>query len=80
MDDDEKDDHKAIAEMAEAIAANHGAGTEHACPLGKLMADVGVEARRRMKCTTSGPAQIATEAYRRNWEGAFGARTIVGQA
>jgi hypothetical protein len=79
-DDDEKDEHEAIAEMAEAIAANHGAGTEHACPLGKLMSDVGAQARQRMKCTKAGPAQVATESYRKHWDGIFGAKFTVGQA
>jgi len=32
------------------------------------------------KATSHGPAQVATDTYRRNWESIFGARQVVGQA
>lgn len=38
------------------------------------------EVRKVTRCTESGPAQVASEAYRRNWGQIFGSKAPVGQA
>lgn len=63
-----------VAEIADKIADSHGTD----CPLNGSFRRVAHAAR---ECATeSGPAQVATPAYRSNWETIFGKHVDAGQA
>jgi hypothetical protein len=74
-----KDDHRkaleAAAERAEEGARQHS----DACGAGKLLRSVAASARQAL-AGGSGPAQVATEAYREHWETLFGKKMAPGQA
>ena len=72
---DDKPDPDTIEEVGEALIAQHGerCGLHH---VGHAM----VGAANKIRATSGGPAQVATDAYRQNWDTIFGGRVAVGQA
>lgn len=68
MKDDEKDD---VSTILHVLADQH----DDECPLGQAFRGMARAAE-----SSGGPAQVATEQYRRNYEGIFGNKPVVGQA
>lgn len=64
-----------VAEIGDRVAERHG----DTCPVGVAAREFSASARREL-AAGDGPAQVATEAYRKHWEGIFGKRPEVGQA
>ena len=63
--------------VADEIADEH----RHGCPIGEVATAISAGCREaRSHLTGKGPAQVATDNYRRNWDGIFGAKTQWGQA
>lgn len=76
MKDEDDVDLEAIADAADLCAAEHD---EHNCPISPLLRQAsGI--LRSVAATSRGPAQVATEMYRSNWDGIFGGKQPVGQA
>ncbi len=77
----EKDDLSKILQEAEDATASVADQHKHGCPLGQVARSMSNACREaRESLTSKGPAQVATENYRRNWEGIFGGKTQWGQA
>ncbi len=75
MNDDQKKALESVARAADRIADEH----HPECGTAKIMRAVGVAARNAIGASR-GPAQVATLAYRSNWDALFGKRQPVGQA
>jgi hypothetical protein len=80
MDDDKefKEALEQTAVMAHSITEDHN----HGCPVGqvaRIVRDACIDARESL-AAGSGPAQVATDDYRRNWDTIFGAKQSWGQA
>ena len=75
MNDDQRKQLEAAASAADRIAAEH----RPTCGTAKLMRAAS-DALRNALATNKGPAQVATPAYRENWDTLFGKRHPVGQA
>ena len=75
MSDDRKRALEAVAQAADRIADEH----RPTCGTAQLMRAVS-QAVRGAAGQSKGPAQVATPAYRDNWETLFGKRQPVGQA
>jgi hypothetical protein len=73
--DDQRKQLEAAARAADQIAAEH----RPTCGTAVLMRAVSEGARNTL-AAHKGPAQVATLAYRKNWETLFGKRQTVGQA
>ena len=61
-------EHTAV--IADSVAREH----RHHCPVGHIaraVRDVCIDARERL-AAGSGPAQVATDQYRANWDNIFG--------
>jgi hypothetical protein len=68
---------KTTEHIADSVAQEHGDD----CPIGeaaRVIRDSCRDAHETLACR--GPAQVATENYRRNWDGIFGAKQTWGQA
>jgi hypothetical protein len=81
MKDDVVDKYLALAETAgDKLSREH----DDPCPLahaGKTLREVARELRVEMALAAgSGPAQVATDAYRQGWDNIFGGKRSVGQA
>ena len=78
MTDDQKKMLETAAQSADRIADSHSP----TCGTGQLMRLIGDSARAALGggAARSGPAQVATEAYRQNWDTLFGSKQTVGQA
>ncbi len=65
-------------QVASTIAEQHGDD----CPIGEAARVIrdGCRDARETLAAGKGPAQVATDTYRRNWEGIFGAKSSWGQA
>jgi len=91
---DKKLMHDALSKLADAAEAEADAHGDHDCIVADIAAVVGIVAREgaascgrvvktkngRTRFVESGPAQVATQAYRDNFETIFGKKTPVGQA
>jgi hypothetical protein len=77
---DEEDLIKALKnteQVADTIAKEHSDD----CPIGEAARVIRDGCRDAHETLAGrGPAQVATETYRRNWDGIFGAKTSWGQA
>jgi len=73
--DDERRALEAAADLADRAAETH----RPTCGAGKILRATG-EAIRASLAVGWGPAQVATPAYRENWDTLFGKRQTVGQA
>jgi hypothetical protein len=73
--DDERRALEAAADLADREADTH----RPTCGAGKFLRAAG-EAIRASLAGGSGPAQVATPAYRENWDTLFGKKQTVGQA
>lgn len=78
MNDDQRKMLEVVAQAAENTAREH----QPSCGTAKLMKIIGDAARGALgsESARSGPAQVATEAYRQNWDTLFGSKQTVGQA
>jgi|GEM_PF-2202509 len=76
MDDDRRKALEAAARAADAVADEH----LPTCDAAVLMRAIGSSARAALAATGRGPAQVATPAYRDNWDTLFGKGQVVGQA
>lgn len=80
MDKDKEDLSKLLKDAEDAtgsLADRH----KHGCPLGEVARSMSNACREaRESLTNKGPAQVATDNYRRNWEGIFGAKRTWAQA
>ena len=68
-----------VEEMGDGIAKEHKG---HECSVeevGQTIRD-GCRAAYEVLAAGNGPAQVATDTYRRNWDGIFGAKQTHGQA
>jgi hypothetical protein len=74
MSDDLKKQLEAYASIGDEMAKQHAPSCDYH-KLGKDMA-----AMCRAAATSTGPAQVATSAYRSNYETIFGKRVEAGQA
>lgn len=64
-------------DIADDIADQH----RHGCPVGEIATAISATCREtRNHLAGKGPAQVATDDYRRNWEGIFGSKSSWGQA
>ncbi len=66
-------------DVGDAITQEH---QDHNCPVGeaaRILRD-GCGIAYRVLAAGNGPAQVATDNYRRNWDGIFGAKPSWGQA
>lgn len=75
-DADEKRLLEAAARAADKIADEH----RPACGTAQLMRAVSSAARNAAAGASKGPSQVATPAYRENWDTLFGKKQPVGQA
>lgn len=78
MSDDKKKEHP-VAAVLRREAAMH----EDECPAKALFTEFAdaIDGRESENAATSGgPAQVATETYRNNFDTIFGKRQVVGQA
>lgn len=75
MNDDQRKMLEVVAQAAENTARDH----RPTCGTAKLMTHIS-EAARRALGASKGPAQVATDQYRENWETLFGKKQTVGQA
>lgn len=78
----ERKDLEAALAITEAIADVVADAHEDCCPIGGIARAISHEAgeARRSMATSNGPAQVATDTYRRNWETIFGKAQPYGQA
>jgi hypothetical protein len=80
MDKDKAELDEILKEAEEAtgsVADRHN----HGCPLGEMARDMSNTFREaRVSLAGKGPAQVATDNYRKNWDGIFGAKPQWGQA
>lgn len=69
---------EAYERIADAVSEDH----DHDCPTGDIARTVGAACRgaRELLAAGSGPAQVATNAYRSGWDNVFGNRQPRGQA
>ena len=67
-----------FADFADEIAKHHDHDGQP-CLTGDLATGLSHAARKR-SAEMRGPAQVATERYRKGWEGVFGAKPVRGQA
>lgn len=68
---------KHTEELAGEVAEQH----DHDCPIGEVASAVRDGCREAHELLAgSGPAQVATDNYRRNWDTIFGGRQQWGQA
>ena len=74
--DDAKKTLEQFAREADRVADEH---QDHDCATTPLLRAVSAVVRRAA-ATSSGPAQVATPAYRDHWETLFGKKQPVGQA
>lgn len=69
-----------LAETVDEAADHH---EDHDCGVTPLLRDVGAALRQvggeMRKAAGEGPAQVASHAYRKGWEGIFGKKQPVGQ-
>ena len=75
MNDDQKKTLEVAARAADQVATEH----RPTCGISVLMRAVG-DAARDALAASRGPAQVATPAYRANWDTLFGKQQTVGQA
>jgi len=77
----DKDDLIKALEYAEGTAAELADNHKHGCPIEGMARDMSAACREaRESLVGKGPAQVATDNYRRNWEGIFGGKQTWGQA
>lgn len=70
-----------VLEHAENIADDVADEHRHGCPIGEAATAISAGCREaRDRLTGKGPAQVATDNYRKNWDGIFGAKQTWGQA
>lgn len=64
--------------VADDIAERH----DEDCPIGEAARTIrdGCRDAHQALSVSKGPAQVATDNYRRNWDGIFGAKQSWGQA
>jgi len=69
---------KNTEKVADDIAKEHGED----CPIGEAARTIrdGCRDAHEVLAAGHGPAQVATDNYRRNWDGIFGAKQAWGQA
>ena len=81
-----KSPEQVLQELASVVRAEAAEHADHECSttvVGNLVADICDQAREnyvRAVRAGSGPAQVATDAYRQNYETFFGKKTVVGEA
>lgn len=75
MSDDNKKGEHPVAAVLRREAARH----QDACPAKALFTEF-ADAIEERETASSGPAQVATEQYRNNYETIFGKKQVVGQA
>jgi hypothetical protein len=78
---DEDDLIKAL-KVTENVAATIAEQHDDDCPLGEAARVIrdGCRDAHETLAASKGPAQVATDDYRRNWDGIFGAKSSWGQA
>ena len=73
---DEKKQENPVVSFLEGVAAQH----QEACPVNQVCKALIAGIDDGSVSTSSGPAQVATEAYRNNYATIFGKKQVVGQA
>jgi len=76
MADDDKEDEDLANCIVDRIETRH---RDPECPIGNIMREIQKQ-RAPAEASRSGPAQVATPEYRKNWTSIFGAKQAVGQA
>jgi len=77
----DKDDLIKVLRQTEDVADDIADRHRHGCPIGEVASAVSAGCREaRDHLTGKGPAQVATDNYRKNWDGIFGAKQQWGQA
>ncbi len=78
MNDDEKKRLEALARACDRVADDH---KTHDCDTTPILRAVSGAVRHAVRDSGhKGPAQVATDAYRENWQTLFGKKAPVGQA
>jgi hypothetical protein len=77
-DDEKRKQLEAAAQLADAVGAEHHGHS--GCATTAVMGQISRSIRQSLS-TSAGPAQVATAAYRQNWDVLFGGKQQpVGQA
>ena len=77
----DKDDLVKVLKITEDVANDLADQHRHGCPIGEIATEVSATCREaRNHLTGKGPAQVATDNYRKNWDGIFGTKQQWGQA
>jgi hypothetical protein len=80
MDEDEKRRSlETVATLADELGAEHRGHEPYGCDTARVMGQISGSIRQTL-ATSRGPAQVASPAYRENWNALFGSRQPVGQA